>query len=246
MTARWFNGHEKAAAETTLGPGEELPTGDAGQWPDGPPLRLADQETAAEENEVAGRETAVEENEASDREQAADQAVKADPASIGKYVTSVLAAAEAAAANLQREAEAEAGVVRRRAAADAEAMRAKAVADAEAATSEKLRQATAAEEQARALRDEAEQYAEQRHVQADADAERIVQDARRQAEEIEQLAAARHHTLLTDIASSEQRMGGLAASLHAVASRLEEVAADRIPLAEQAAHGWPQPDSAAD
>jgi vacuolar-type H+-ATPase subunit H len=150
--------------------------------------------------------------------------------SVGEHVASVLAAAEAAAEKLRLDAEEDARLTRRRLEKEADDLRTRIVAETEAQSSEILQRAIAAEEHANALRANAETTAERRLREADETAARIVGEAEQRAAEIEHVAAERHTVLLSDIASSESRMTNLAETLHTVASQLEGVAADRLPI----------------
>lgn len=169
----------------------------------------------------------------------------ADLASVGEHVVTVLAAAEAAAEKVRREAEADARLERQRLQQEAEELRARVIADTEEQSSMMLRHASEAEERANELRANAQALAERSVHDAEEKAARIVHDAEERATKLERVAEARHGDLLGSIASTEDRLNQLAASLHNVASHLEELAANRAPFDEHDADSPIGPQSEA-
>jgi hypothetical protein len=145
-------------------------------------------------------------------------------AQVGQHVASVLAAAEAAAAELRKEAEDEARQIRQAAEQAAGELRERAKVDSDAGRNEARRQVALAEQEAHATRADADSYAETRRREADAEAMRVVRDAEARASRLADEAADRHRVLLADISASENRMRHLATSLREVADRLEGVA----------------------
>jgi hypothetical protein len=146
-----------------------------------------------------------------------------DFAGVGEHVTSVLAAAEAAATKLRAAAEEEAWGMIHNAERQAQETREQAREESEtvrASAQQILDEAEAASSDVRA---QADRYAEERRREADTQAAKAVLEAERKAASIADTSKERHRVVLSNIATSEARLRDLAKSLRGVASALDTV-----------------------
>jgi hypothetical protein len=155
-----------------------------------------------------------------------DTVARTDLGDVGQHITSVLAAAEAAAAKLRSDAENEATEVREQAEQAAGDIRRRVRQEAETARASAQEIVAEAESTSADTRSEADRYAENRRREADAHAAKIVLEAEQRAASIADAAEERHREVLTNIATSEARLRDLAKSLRGVASALDTVVGD--------------------
>jgi hypothetical protein len=142
---------------------------------------------------------------------------------LGTHVSSVLSAAEEAAARIKQEAQLEARRVREHAEKEAGArvLAARDEAEATKAEVERLRVETA--EWTNQTRTAAETYASDRRAEAEADAAKILANAEQQAVALRQGAERQRQALELDISLAESRLRELVTGLHDLAERLDNL-----------------------
>lgn len=150
-----------------------------------------------------------------------------DYGKLGEHVTSVLEAANTAAAKIRGEARMAAERVAERSQSDASGLLEKAHAEAEKVSRESERLRAKAEKQSRELIQDAEAYAVKKHREAEAEATGILSRARREAREHTRAAHERHSALAKDVALSEERLRQLVGGLRNLAGTLEELVPER-------------------
>jgi hypothetical protein len=159
----------------------------------------------------------------------ADEPATAHPLSdVGEHITSVLAAAEAAASKLRAEAAQDAKAVVDEARRRVEEMISRAREESETTRASAQHALDEAEAASKDLRSDADRYATNRRREADEQAAQIVVEAERNAAVIADTAKERHRVVLTNIATSEARLRDLAKSLRGVASALDKVVGEKV------------------
>jgi len=188
-----------------------------------------------ERNDKHGDDPAPEEMTAREGVPVATEDVAAAPglSDVGEHITSVLAAAEAAAAKLRAEAAQDAKAVVEEAKRRAEGMISRAREESESTRASAQHTLGEAEAASRDLRSDADRYATNRRREADEQATQIVVEAERNAAVVAETAKERHRVVLTNIATSEARLRDLAKSLRGVASALDKVVGDRAASTDQ-------------
>ncbi len=157
-----------------------------------------------------------------------------DLAVVGEHITSVLAAAEAAASTLRADAESEATVVREDAEQAATEIRRRARQEAETTRASAQQILEEAEAGGADMRSEADRYSANQRREAEAHATKLILEAERKAAAIADTSQERHHVVLTNIATAEGRLRELATSLRHVASALDTVVGDEQGVATEA------------
>lgn len=154
-----------------------------------------------------------------------DEAVElvTDYARLGEHVTSVLEAANAAAAKIRDEARAGAQQVAERTRKEAAARLKKAQQEAGKLTLEAERLRAEVEKESRETRERVDAYAAEKRGAAEGEAAAIVARAKREATEHTRLAQERHSAFADTVALSEERLRQLVGGLRDLASRLEEL-----------------------
>ena len=146
-----------------------------------------------------------------------------DYGKLGEHVTSVLEAANKAAAKIRVEARTNAERVAERSKSEASGLLETARGEAEKLTRESERLRATAEKQSREIRQDAEAYAAEKRREAEAEATGVLSRARREAREHTRAAHERRSALAKDVALSEERLRQLVGGLRNLAGRLEEL-----------------------
>jgi hypothetical protein len=149
--------------------------------------------------------------------------VGADYGKLGEHVTSVLAAAEQAAATIRDEARADAQEIVERAQREASTWLEKGHAETEELSHEASRLRIEAEEESRDIKERANAYATEKRREADRQASALMARAKRDATEHTRAAQERGAALAKNVELSEQRLGQLVGGLRDLAARLEEL-----------------------
>ena len=157
-----------------------------------------------------------------------------DLAVVGEHITSVLAAAEAAASKLRADAQTQATIVREEAEQVAIEIRRRASLEAETTRTSAHQVLEEAEVSAADMRSEADRYSAHQRREADAHSAKLILEAERKAAAIADTSQERHHVVLTNIATAEERLRELAKSLRHVASALDTVVGDEHGVATRA------------
>ena len=147
----------------------------------------------------------------------------ADYGKLGEHVTSVLEAANDAAAKIRDEARANAKEIAERAQREAASWLEQARAETEELAHEASRLRIEAEEESRELKVRADAYATEKRREADRQASAIVSGATREASEQTRAAGERSAALAKNVELSEQRLRQLVGGLRDLAGRLEEI-----------------------
>jgi len=147
----------------------------------------------------------------------------ADYGKLGEHVTSVLEAANDAAAKIRDEARANAKETAERAQREGASWLEKARAETEELSHEASRLRVEAEEESRELKERANAYATEKRREADRQASAIVSAAKREASEQTRAAQERSAALARNVELSEQRLRQLVGGLRDLAGRLEEI-----------------------
>jgi hypothetical protein len=142
---------------------------------------------------------------------------------LGEHVTSVLEAANKAAAKIREEARTNAERVAERSQSEASGLLETARGQAEKLTRESERLRAKAEKQSREVSRDAEAHAAEKRREAETEAAGILSRARRDAREHTRAAQERHSVLAKDVALSEERLRQLVGGLRNLAGRLEEL-----------------------
>ena len=142
---------------------------------------------------------------------------------VGSHISSVLSAAEDAAARIHEEARRDAERVRQQAQKEAAARAEAAREDADATRVEAERLRSEAEEWSKQARTAAETYSADRRAHAEAEARKIVSAAERQAASLGEEAERRQHALKMDISLAEDRLRQLSTGLNDLAARLDNL-----------------------
>jgi uncharacterized membrane protein YqiK len=150
-----------------------------------------------------------------------------DYGKLGEHVTSVLEAANKAAAKIREEARTAAERVAERSNSEALGVLEKAHAQAEQVSRESERLRAEAEKQSRETTRDADAYAAEKRREAEAEATGILSRARREAREHTRAAHERHSALAKDVALSEERLRQLVGGLRNLAGTLEELVPER-------------------
>ena len=163
----------------------------------------------------------------------ADAAEEAEPlmdyGKLGEHVTSVLEAANMAAAKIREDARANAERVTTQSQSEASALRLLhppvevSRGHAEKLSRESERLSAGAKKETRELARQAEAYAAEKRREAEAEAASILSGARREASEHTRAAQERRSALAKDVALSEERLGQLVSGLRNLALQLEEL-----------------------
>ena len=155
----------------------------------------------------------------------ADAAEEAEPlmdyGKLGEHVTSVLEAANKAAAKIQEDARANAERVTTQSQSEASALLEQARGHAEKLSRESERLSAGAKQESRELARQAEADAAEKRREAEAEATGILSRARREASEHTRAAQERRSALAKDVALSEERLGQLVGGLRNLAAQLE-------------------------
>ncbi|MEN3312320.1 MAG: hypothetical protein V7645_1649 [Actinomycetota bacterium] len=146
-----------------------------------------------------------------------------DYAELGEHVTSVLEAANKAAAKIREDARVNAERVAKQSQSEASALLEQARGDAERLARESERMRAEAKKEGRAVTQRAEAYMAEKRREVEAEATRILSRARREASEHTRAAHERRSALAKDVALSEERLGQLVGGLRNLAVRLEEL-----------------------
>ena len=162
---------------------------------------------------------------------AAPRAVKADGEAepltdygkLGEHVTSVLEAANEAAAKIREDARTNAERVAKQSQTEARALLEQAQEHAEKLSRESERLHAEAKKESRELTQRAESYVAEKRREAEAESTGILSRALREASEHTRAAQERRSALARDVALSEERLGQLAGGLRNLAVRLEEL-----------------------
>lgn len=171
-------------------------------------------------------------------------ALAADYAKLGEHVTSVLEAANEAAAKIREEARSGAQQIAERAQQEANAWLEKARAETQEISHEASRLRIEAEEESRELKDRATAYATEKRREADRQASALLSRAKREASEYTRAAQDRSAELAKNVELSEQRLRQLVGGLRDLADRLEEVL--QPAGTAEAARGEPASDESMD
>ena len=157
----------------------------------------------------------------------ADAAEEAEPlmdyGKLGEHVTSVLEAANMAAAKIREDARANAERVTTQSQSEASALLEQARGQAEKLSRESERLNAGAKKETRELARQAEADAAEKRREAEAEAASILSRARREASEHTRTAQERRSALAKDVALSEERLGHLVSGLRNLALQLEEL-----------------------
>jgi len=146
-----------------------------------------------------------------------------DYGKLGEHVTSVLEAANNAAAKIREDARTNAERVTTQSQSEASSLLDEARRHAEKLSRESDRLGAAAEKENRELARQAEAYAAGKRQEAEAEAATILSQARREASEHTRAAQERRIALDKDVALSEERLGQLVSGLRNLAVQLEEL-----------------------
>ena len=146
-----------------------------------------------------------------------------DYGKLGEHVTSVLEAANKAAAKIREDARTNAELVARQSQSEAKALLGQAEEHAEKLSRESERLHAEAKRESRELTKRAEAYAAEKRREAEAEATGVLSRARREASEQTRAAQERRSALTKDVALSEERLGQLVGGLRNLALRLEEL-----------------------
>jgi cell division septum initiation protein DivIVA len=146
-----------------------------------------------------------------------------DYAELGEHVTSVLEAANQAAAKIRQDARTDAERVAKQSQSEASAVLEQARGHAEKLSRESERVLAEAKKESREMTQRAEAYVAEKRRQAEAEATGILSRARRDASEHTRAAQERRSALANDVAMSEERLGQLVGGLRNLAVRLEEL-----------------------
>jgi hypothetical protein len=154
-----------------------------------------------------------------------DDAAKfaADYGKLGEHVTSVLEAANQAAAKIREEARSTAQEIAERAQREAGTWLEKARAETEKLSHEASRLRIEAEEESLEMKERANAYDTEKRREADRQASALIAGAKREASEHTRAAQERGAALAKNIELSEQRLRQLVAGLRDLAVRLEEL-----------------------
>jgi hypothetical protein len=147
----------------------------------------------------------------------------ADYGKLGEHVTSVLEAANQAAAKIREEARSAAQEIAERAQREAKTWLDKARAETDELSHEASRLRIEAEEESREMKERANAYATEKRREADRQATAFVAGAKREASEYTKAAQERGAALAKNIELSEQRLRQLVGGLRDLAVRLEEL-----------------------
>jgi hypothetical protein len=150
----------------------------------------------------------------------------ADYGKLGAHVTSVLEAANEAAAKIRDEARGNAKETAERAQRDAASWLEKARAETDELSREASRLRVEAQEESRELKERANAYATEKRREADRQASALVSQAKRDASEHTRAAQERSAALAKNVGLSEQRLRQLVGGLRELAERLEEILRD--------------------
>jgi cell division septum initiation protein DivIVA len=146
-----------------------------------------------------------------------------DYGKLGEHVTSVLEAANKAAAKIQDDARTNAERVAKQSQNQASALLEQARGHAEKLSRESERVLAEAKKESREMTQHAEAYVAEKRREAEAEATGILSRARRDASEHTRAAQERRSALANDVALSEERLGQLVGGLRNLAVRLEEL-----------------------
>jgi cell division septum initiation protein DivIVA len=146
-----------------------------------------------------------------------------DYGKLGEHVTSVLEAANQAAAKIRQDARTDAERVAKQSQSEASAVLEHARGHAEKLSRESERALAEAKKESREMTQRAEAYVAEKRRQAEAEATGILSRARREASEHTRAAQERRSALANDVALSEERLGQLVGGLRNLAVRLEEL-----------------------
>jgi hypothetical protein len=147
----------------------------------------------------------------------------ADYGKLGAHVTSVLEAANEAAAKIRDEARVNAKEIAERAQRDAASWLEKARGETDELSRQANRLRVEAEEESRELKERANAYATEKRREADRQASALVSQAKRDASEHTRAAQERSAALAKNVELSEQRLRQLVDGLRDLAERLEEI-----------------------
>ena len=163
-----------------------------------------------------------------------DEAVElvTDYGKLGEHVTSVLEAANAAAAKIRDEARAGAERLAERTRNEATALLEKAGQEADKVSLETERLRAETEKEVRETRQRANDYAAEKRGEAEGEAAAIVARAKREASEHTNAAQERGSALASNVALSEERLRQLVGGLRDLAGRLEELVQAEPPREE--------------
>jgi len=142
---------------------------------------------------------------------------------LGEHVTSVLEAANTAAAKIREDARTNAERVAKQSQSEARALLEQAQEHAEKLARESERLLAEAKKESREMTQRAEAEVADKHREAEAEATGILSRARREASEHTRAAQERRSALARDVALSEERLGQLVGGLRNLAVRLEEL-----------------------
>jgi cell division septum initiation protein DivIVA len=146
-----------------------------------------------------------------------------DYGKLGEHVTSVLEAANKAAAKIREDARTNAELVTKHSQSEATALLEQAREHAEKLSRESKRLSAEAQKESRELTRNAEAYVVEKRQEAEAEAAGILSRARREASEHTRAAQERRSALAKDVALSEERLGQLVGGLRNLAVQLEEL-----------------------
>ena len=146
-----------------------------------------------------------------------------DYGKLGEHVTSVLEAANKAAAKIREDARTNAERVAKLSQSEATALLEQARGDAEKLSLESERLCAEAKKESREMTRSAEAYVAEKRREAEAEATGILSRARREASEHTRAADERRSALAKDVALSEERLGQLVGGLRNLAVQLEEL-----------------------
>jgi cell division septum initiation protein DivIVA len=144
-----------------------------------------------------------------------------DYGKLGEHVTSVLEAANKAAAKIREDARANAERVANLSQSEASALLEQARGHAEKLSRESERLCAEAKRESREITQSAEAYVAEKRREAEAEATGILSRARREASEHTRAADERRSALAKDVALSEERLGQLVGGLRNLAAQLE-------------------------
>jgi cell division septum initiation protein DivIVA len=144
-----------------------------------------------------------------------------DYGKLGEHVTSVLEAANKAAAKIREDARTNAERVAKHSQSEASALLEQARGHAEKLSLESERLCAEAKKESREMTRSAEAYVAEKRREAEAEATGILSRARREASEHTRAADERRSALAKDVALSEERLGQLVGGLRNLAAQLE-------------------------
>jgi cell division septum initiation protein DivIVA len=144
-----------------------------------------------------------------------------DYGKLGEHVTSVLEAANQAAAKIREDARTNAERVAKHSQSEASALLEQARGHAEKLSLESERLCAEAKKESREMTRSAEAYVAEKRREAEAEATDILSRARREASEHTRAADERRSALAKDVALSEERLGQLVGGLRNLAAQLE-------------------------